>query len=397
MPEEIEKFLFRAPERRYLLPEGDFLVHLDCRFFDGGRPCRFWRPCRGCSEYSPVGRRYLLIMLGLHGDMLIASPLPPRIKQDHPDAHITWLCDAAHVPLMEMNPGVDRVLAYSWESVRQLESEQFYAVYSFERTPGAASLMETVSSMERAGLSYGGPDATLHPVGRQAEHFFKMNTWNDYRTSLNSKTWTELYFEVAGYEYHEEPYRLDVPDAARRSAKLERQLLDTAKVVGFNLGSSLSTKMWPLAHWIDFGNRLFSEAEGDVGVWIFAGPKEREMANEAVDALSAVAPGRVHYRDLGLAEFCAAVEFCDVMVTGDTFGYHLALLYETPTVVLFGPSPVPEVVPKHVQHLRILTASTACSPCAHQVACGGVGGCMGTIPVSSVLDATTAELNLLRR
>ncbi len=385
---------FEPPARRYHMAEEAFTWKPDCRHFDGGLPCRYERPCPGCPEYSPVGRRYLLIMLGLHGDMLITSPLPPRIKRDHPDAHITWLCDEAHVPLMEMNPAVDRTVAYSWETVRRLEREHFHAVYSFERTPGAAALMETVSSAERAGLAYGGPASGLYAVGPAAEQFFRMNTWNDYRTITNRKTWTELYFDVAGYTYDDEPYELEVPATAREPVRAFAQGLGAQRVAGFNLGSSLTTKMWPAANWVDLGNQL---ARQGVAVWLFAGPKEHTMAEEICDRLSERWPGQIHYRPWSLPEFCAAFEFCDVVVTGDTFGYHLALLHATPAVVLFGPSHDAEVVPKGPRALTVLTSPAPCSPCAHQVACGGLGGCMGMIRAEAVLPAVNQHLAVLGR
>jgi heptosyltransferase I len=372
------------------MPTEAFEWRADCRYFNGGLPCQYWRPCTGCNEYSPVGRRYLLIMLGLHGDMLIASPLPNRIKRDQPDAHITWLCDEVHAPLMEMNPGVDRVLAYSWETVSQLERERFHAIYSFERTPSAAALMETVACEERAGLAYGGPAAGLYAVGDAAQHFFKMNTWNDYRTIVNTKTWTELYFEVAGFTYDNEPYQLDIPDDARESIRTFAAGFQDSVTVGFNLGSSLTTKMWPIARWIELGLTLLAD---NIVVWIFAGPKEHNMAEELAQRLAASeGHGSVYYRPLSLTEFCAAFEVCDVVVTGDTFGYHLALLHETPAVVLFGPSHDAEVVPKNAQRLTVLKATTPCAPCAHQVACRGSGGCMASIRAREVLAAVQAHI-----
>jgi len=394
LTDEPAAWAFTAPAHRYLMPPQTFTWKADCRHFDGGLPCRYWRPCTGCPEYAPAGRRYLLIMLGLHGDMLIASPLPPRIKRDHPDAHITWLCDEAHVPLMEMNPAVDRALAFSWETVRQLEREHFHAIYSFERTPSAASLMETVSCDERAGLAYGGPASGLYAVGTAAEHFFKMNTWNDFRAITNRRTWTELYFEVAGYTYDDEPYELDVPAAAREPVRAFAQQWAGRRTVGFNLGSSLTTKMWPMSNWIDLGERLVAQ---DASVWLFAGPKEHAMAEEIHARLATRSPSQVHYRPWSLTEFCAAFEFCDVVVTGDTFGYHLALLHGTPAVVLFGPSHDAEVVPKGPRALTILTSPAPCSPCAHQVACGGAGGCMEMIPAHDVLLAVANHLAVLGR
>jgi heptosyltransferase-1 len=390
---DIDAFGFEAPARRFLMPAETFAWKADCRHFNGDLPCRHWRPCTDCDKYSPVGRRYLLIMLGLHGDMLIASPLPPRIKREHPDAHITWLCDAEHAPLMEMNPAVDRVLAYSWETVRQLERERFHAIYCFERTPGAAALMETVACEERAGLAYGGPSSGLHAVGAAAEHFFKMNTWNDYRTVLNTKTWTELYFEVAGYTYNNEPYALDVPEHAHESMRQLAARFPSQEIIGFNLGSSLPTKMWPTDHWVELGLQLLDEG---ASVWLFAGPKENAMAEEVRARLLPAAGDRVHYQALSLTEFCAAVGLCTLLITGDTFGYHLGLLHRTPMVALFGPSHDAEVVPKAAHELTILKSSTSCSPCAHQVACGGMGGCMGSILSQDVASAARNHLVVSR-
>jgi len=90
------------------LAEDTFTWRPDCRHFVGGLPCKHWRPCPGCKKYDPVGYRVLIIMLGLLGDMLIASPLPARIKKDHPDAHITWLVDDACAPVLRMNPDIER-------------------------------------------------------------------------------------------------------------------------------------------------------------------------------------------------------------------------------------------------------------------------------------------------
>ena len=77
-----------------------FEIHSDCRHFAGGRPCRHWRPCHGCPHRDPVDHRVLIVMLGLLGDMLIASPLPARIRAEKPGAHITWLVDEACAPIL---------------------------------------------------------------------------------------------------------------------------------------------------------------------------------------------------------------------------------------------------------------------------------------------------------
>lgn len=67
-------------------------------------------------------------MLGLLGDMLIASPLPKRIRDEHPHVHVTWLVDEANAPILRMNPFVDEVLIHDWEAAAQPPSRRFDAV-----------------------------------------------------------------------------------------------------------------------------------------------------------------------------------------------------------------------------------------------------------------------------
>lgn len=387
IPEHVpEKGAFLSP----LHTVDTFEIRPACRHFVGGVPCRFWRPCQGCQHYDPVEFRVLIVMLGLLGDMLIASPLPKRIREDHPRAHVTWLVDAANAAILRMNPYVDEVLHHGWEAAAQLPSRRFDAVYGFERTASAAALVDRIEAGHKAGLAFGGPQHGLYAIGRASEQFFRQNTWNDYRTITNTQTWTELYFAVAGYEYACEPYVLAIPDVARRRvAGLLGERLRPR--VCLNLGGSLTTKLWPARHWAALAERLLDEG---VQLAILGGPSDQAACQELVEHLlvRGADSASVVYEPLSLEEASALPELVDVVVTGDSFGFHLALAHQCPAVLLLGPSNGAEVVPKHVTNVTALRATLPCSPCAHQVACGGVGGCMDTIDPLGVLDAVRTYL-----
>ncbi|SEB47696.1 heptosyltransferase-2 [Amycolatopsis tolypomycina] len=367
-----------------------FVIRPDCRDFVGGMPCRHSRPCHGCPHHDPVNYRVLIVMLGLLGDMLIASPLPARIRAERPGAHITWLVDEACAPILRMNPYVDEVLIHDWEAAAQLPSRRFDAVYSFERTPSAAALVDRIDAGHKAGLAFGGPQHSLYPMGEAAVQFFRQNTWNDYRTITNTQTWTELYFAVAGYEYAGEPYVLHVPEAAQRRAE---GLLGerTGPRICLNLGGSLPTKLWPERYWAELANALLDQ---DAQLALLGGPTDRDACEALVRHLRmrGADETRVAYAPLSLEESAALPGLVDTVVTGDSFGFHLALAHEKPTVLLLGPSNGAEVIPKHVEHVTALRSTLPCSPCAHQVACGGVGGCMDTIDPSAVIKATLDHL-----
>jgi len=367
-----------------------FEIRADCRHFAGGLPCKYWRPCHLCPHHDPVDYRVLIVMLGLLGDMLIASPLPSRIRVEHPGAHITWLVDQDNAPILRMNPFVDEVLTHDWQAAAQLPSRRFDAVYGFERTPSAAALVDRIPSGHKAGLAFGGPHHGLYPMGEAAVQFFRQNTWNDYRTIGNQQTWTELYFAVAGYEYAGEPYVLEVPEQAQRRAA---DLLGprTGPRACLNLGGSLPTKLWPERHWAELADTLVDRG---VQLAILGGPTDRQACEHLVHHLRrrAAEDSMVAYAPLSLEEASALPGLCDVVVTGDSFGFHLALAHQKPAVLLLGPSNGAEVIPKHVENVTALHARLLCSPCAHQVACGGVGGCMDTIDPATAIKSTIEYL-----
>ncbi|MEW1739296.1 glycosyltransferase family 9 protein [Nocardia beijingensis] len=358
----------------------------DCRHFVGGLPCRHWRPCPGCTLYDPVTHRVLIVMLKRMGDMLIASPLPARIKAEHPGAHITWLVGAEAAAIVTMIPHVDRVLIWDTDAAHTLLAEHYGAIYCFERHPAVAGLVPRISADHRAGLAYGGDHNTLYPIGQAARHFFAMNTWNDFRTRGNTKTWTELYFEVAGYTYTGEPYQLAVPEDAR--ARVAARLGTGGGWVCLNVGGSKTTKLWPARYWSELGQGLLEDGNR---LLITGGPDDARVCHQLLRQLD-TGTGRVRCDAMPLEEFAAVPEFCEAMVTGDSLGFHLALAHDLPVVVLLGPSNGAEVIPKHADTVTALRSSLACSPCAHQVTCGGAGGCMDTIIVDDVHAAVRNSL-----
>ena len=364
--------------------EDKFVWHSDCRHFVGGLPCKHWRPCQGCAYHDPVTARVLIVMLGLLGDMLIASPLPARIKRDDPGKHITWLVDEQCAPLLRMNPYIDRVLTFDWQAAVHLQSESFNSVYSFERTPSAAALVDRIHARTKAGLAFGGQHNGLYAMDDPAQQFFLMNTWNDYRTRHNTKSWTELYFEVAGFRYECEPYVLQIPVAADERVRLLLSEEDDVPRICLNVGGSLSTKLWPRSYWLSFGIALLERGRQLV---ITGGPTDVATCEYLSRELSVRDRhgGRVCYTQLSIEEFAAVPAYCDLMVTGDSVGFHLALAHKLPCILLLGPTNSAEIVPKHITTVSVLRSDLACSPCAHQVACGGVGGCMDTITPDQAL------------
>src|SRR5262249_55016435 len=157
-----------------------------------------------------------------------------------------------------------------------------------------------------------------------------LDTWNDYRTRFNRKSWTELYFQVAGYDYRGEPYIAEVSPAAHARVERAYRRIDDRVTVCLNLGGSFPQKVWPDRLWPALAARVLRQGRRVV---LRGGPAEEERCR-AVQA--GFAAEDVCYEPLTLEETCAVPRFCDAMVTNDSFGYHVGLLGGLPCVVLFG-------------------------------------------------------------
>lgn len=367
-------------------------VRYDCREFKGDFPCRYRRPCSECSEYDPIRRRVLIVMLIKLGDMLIASALPKALKEQEPGTYIAWLADKSCVPVLKLNPWIDEVIEYNWESVTSLARCSFDLVLGFERERAAAALVDQIRSKDKRGLAFGGECNTLYPLCDSGQYFFKLNTWNDFRTTINTKSWTEFYFELAGLTFADEPYQLAVPESDIEAAKKVVGMLPqrNQRYIIFNLGGSFTYKIWPAEKWIEL---IHAVASWEYGIVLTFGPSEQSMVERVLEALPSnlkdriLAPDTSHSVGLLAAIYQSAV----AIVTGDTFGMHLGLWAKKPTVALFGPSNPAEVVPKSSHNIKVIRTSYSCSPCAHQVTCNGIGGCMGDISVERVaLDLKAA-------
>ena len=212
-----------------------------------------------------------------------------------------------------------------------------------------------------------------------------MNTWNDFRVKENTKTWTELYFEMAEFAYNNKPYVSTVPYNVEHLMKDSLKHLGRSKIkFGLNIGGSLSTKIWPLDAWEKFAKSLIS-----LNYWVvFIGGTSDEHNYKTLEQRFAeyhkeqvFFPG---YNN-SIENTCALIKHLDVIVSGDTFAFHIALAFDIFGVILFGPSNPSEVIPKHKTNTKDIRGHTKCSPCADQVQCHGNGGCMDFIPADAVL------------
>lgn len=367
------------------------IIHFDCRHFLGHKPCIFHRQCDGCPDYSPFGKRMLIIKLAAAGDVLRTTPLLRGLRRAHPDCQITWLTESGAMPLLEGVADIDRVMSYSLESIMRLRQENFDHLYCFDKEPKATALAMDIKARERIGFGmnrYG----TVMPLNQSSEYAFELGINDSLKFRLNAKTYPELIFECSGLPYPE-PQEYVLPDLSGEIAA-GCEFLHTLGVapealkVGLNTGAgdAFATKRWTEEGYAKLAD-LLAERRGARAI-ILGGPAETER-NARIIAAATHAPvdaGTSHT----IRRFAGIVGNMDLLVTSDTLAMHIAIGLRVPVLVILGATCHQELE-LYGRGAKIVS-DFDCSPCYLSI-CPKEVTCMQAIPAERVFEAASRLLH----
>jgi heptosyltransferase-2 len=366
----------------------------DCRHFEGDRPCIHRRECPDCPEYSPVGRRILVLKIGALGDVLRTTPILRPLTAGPGPVSVTWVAGESSGPLLRGHPRIHRLLFPGWETSALLEVERFDVVLSLDKDPYPTAIASRVPAGERRGFGRdaNGALVALHPSARYA---YDLGLSDRLKFRENERTYQDITFEVCGLPWKGEEY--DVPAVganlpAGREVLRRSGLRDgSGPLVGFNTGagSAFANKSWTEGGYVELARRL--DREG-CRVVLLGGPEERERNARIAAAAggAAVDSGTDH----PLPVFAGVVAACDLVVTGDTLGMHLAIAAKVPVVVLFG-STCPQEIELYGRGEKVVTP-ISCHPCYRRT-CDISPSCQDLIAPDTVQAAVQRVLAGVRR
>jgi len=365
------------------------MIHYDCRYFLGYKPCRFRRDCDGCSQYASFGRRILIIKLAALGDVLRTTPLLRGLPTNQPDWHITWLTEPNAIPIMQGIREIDRLLPYTQETALQLEMEAFDEVYCFDKEPKATALAMKIQAERKVGFGMSRLGSVI-PLNKESEYTYQLGISDALKFRINTKTYPELIFECAAIRYHEPQHYL-LPDLASEIEEAKAGLLDRGVrpedlKVGFNTGAGevFATKKWTEEGYIRLADRMSKELGAKV--LLLGGP--REVGRNRRIAAAAQFPLINTGNDNPIRKFAGIVGNCNLMITGDTLAMHIAIGLKVPVLAMLGPTCHQEI--ELYGHGAKIVSDFACSPCYLSV-CPKQITCMDAISVEQVFSAA-AEL-----
>jgi heptosyltransferase-1 len=277
-------------------------------------------------------RRILLVKTSSLGDVVHNLPVVNDIRTRLGEASIDWVVEHAFAQIPALHPGLRRVIPCelrrwrrSWYTtqtrcawkrfLRDLRADRYDAIIDTQGLLKSA-LVTRCAIGARFGLDW---RSSREPLRAFYDRTFSV-PWLMHAVERNRR----LCALALGYEPVGAPdYGVVCPPA--RAAWLPQR-----PFVVFLHATSHPRKLWPVAQWMELGNRIAKLGFGAVLPW--GSDMERERAHAVAKGLpDAVVPGR-----LELAQLAAVLAAAKAAVGVDTGLTHLAAAVGIPTIGIYG-------------------------------------------------------------
>lgn len=336
----------------------------NCKHFNGYKPCFPGTNCleTGCVDPLPRGTNILLVNLEAMGNVLVTTSLLPAIKRKYPGSTISWITLKNVLPLLQGNPLIDHVYAWDAESRMVLDAMKFDVVMNVDKSVHAGAFTMGLAAGVRLGYGIDGKGIII-PLNQEAEYNYRLGLDDELKFRVNRKPNAQLLAEALGLPYGRDEYILHLTSEEQAFCRRYRRQVgipDEKKVVGFNTGCSLlypNKKMTVEQHIVLIDSLA---RETGAALVLLGGPEDTERNAE----IKRKAKEKVILTPTqeGVRRGVCYENICDIVVTGDSFGMHVAIALKKRVIAWFGVS-CPQEVDLFDRGVKLIPEHLACSPC----------------------------------
>jgi ADP-heptose:LPS heptosyltransferase len=336
-----------------------------CKRFTGYKPCYPDHNCwtDGCKDNIVIGTKILIINFDAMGDVLMTTAQLPALKRKYPDSTIHWVTLSVSAALLKNNPLVDQVFAYNPESLSIISQIEYDFVLNVDKSQRSCALLNSVKAKRKLGFGLN-KDGKIIPMNEGAHYNFNLGMDDHLKFKVNKRTGQDYLAETFEVDYQRDDYIFHFTDEELKfidKYKKENGIDEKDFVVGFNTGCSLlypNKKMTIDQHVYLIENILSLKKE--FKIILLGGPEDTER-NEIIYS---------HFQgkiintptNHGVRRGACFENLANIVVTGDSFGMHLAVALRKYVIVWFGVSCWTEI-DLYDRGVKLYQENLACSPC----------------------------------
>ncbi len=356
--------------------------HTNCLHFNGYKPCEKSTQCHGCAQYKPAGSSILLVHLGAIGAVVRSTSLLAGIHHKYPNSQITWVTEQNCVGLLKNHPRLHRVLTLAPADLIQLEALSFDVIIVVDKSLTAVAIADKVEfrqslnniKAQRYGFKCNPKTGAILPATESANELWQLGLNNDLKFFKNQKSEVQLMYEafelikrgeaqslsrteiLNEYDLPLSPQESELTRQRRQSWQAKAQA-QAETIVGINTGCSgvIAHKKLSVGGHRQLINELLNQ--GVKNIVLLGGPEDTERNIEiGLDLPVIQSP-----TNKGLRDGLISVAACDVVISGDSLGMHMAISQKKYVVAWFGPTCSQEI--EFYGRGQAIQTLASCAPC----------------------------------
>ena len=375
-------------------------------------------PIRRCPvPRARASRRFLIVRLGSHGDILMATPLLAALRAAYPDCWLTWMVEHTNREAVDANPYVDELIIWDGRFWKDLLSERWKNMVRSGRMLGFTWLRHALKMRHQLRLrrfdvfvNFHGeqwPTLARH-VGAPArigvfDIFPEFNPPRPEYRRFYTTTYGAEVLPPHRTDIHLLPLRaLGLPPTADKSMFLGYTAEDVVVVDTFLRDSAIvgrfivvapkttwESRNWPEERFAELGDRLAQETGGRV---VLIGSDQERSDIERIASRMQTNPARTAGL-LSFRQMAALIGRSSLLVSGDTGPMHVSAAVGAPYVALFGSTPIAGRAPLSGLGLA-LAHPVPCGPC-DKMHCRNTDDPLRCLRLISVAEVVAAAARLL--
>ncbi|HCA41823.1 MAG TPA: heptosyltransferase [Bacteroidetes bacterium] len=365
-----------------------------CKKFSGYKPCVSYYDCltNGCKYDLPenkIGEKILIISLDALGNVLDNTPVLPALKRKFPESTIYWLTLPNAKNILINNPYIDKLFLWDDESRMILRNLNFDFVMNADKSVYACSLANEIKAKTRYGF-FLNSDGKIIPADENAIYSYKLGLDDQLKFRENQRTGIEILHEVFHLNYEKDECIFNFDENEKQfiqDFKNEINYDNRYTYVGFNTGCSElfpNKKMTIEQHIQLIGELLFYE---NIKIVLLGGREDTERNKTIFSNFPEFQDNKIFNSptSMGIRKGACYMDVCDIVISGDSFGMHLAIALKKYVIAWFGLSCASEIE-LYGRGIKLIPEGLECSPCWKRV-CPYNLECIQMIDIRKIREA----------
>lgn len=362
-----------------------------CKNYSGYKPCKPYYNCleNGCADPdAAMGTKILIISLDALGNVLDNTPILHAIKRKYPVSTVHWMTMPNAEKIMYYNQFIDKLFLWDDESRMIVRNIEYDIVMNADKSLYACAFANEVNAKKKVGFLLN-EDGKIVPANESAMYSYILGIDDQKKFRENKRSGVDIIHEVFELEYKRDRYVFNFSDEEKEFIESYRKSIgyNPKKVyAGFNTGCSelFPNKKMTIEQHITLITNILKNP--NVDVLLLGGREDTERNEKIYSAFNAEQKKRIINTPTteGIRRGACYMSVPDIVISGDSFGMHLAIALQKYIISWYGLS-CWEEIELYDYGIKIFQKDLECSPCWKRV-CPYNLECISMIDLELIVD-----------